>query len=98
MTQHSLDPELSGFIQNLRASLPYLEEFHHKTFVVQMSGDLLENRNSRIIEDLALLQQVGIRIVLVHGAETQIRKLLTESGTFSNLKMVFLLQKKHIYL
>ena len=80
MPQHSLDPELSGFIHNLRASLPYLEEFHQQTFVVQLSGDLLNGHNFRVIEDLALLQQVGIRIVLIHGAETQIRKSLTDGG------------------
>jgi len=71
---------LSGFIHNLRASLPYLEEFHQQTFVVQLSGDLLNGHNFRVIEDLALLQQVGIRIVLIHGAETQIRKFLTDGG------------------
>jgi amino-acid N-acetyltransferase len=80
MSQHSLDPELSGFIHNLRATLPYLEEFDQQTFVICLSGDLLEVQNSRVIEDLALLQQVGIRIVLVHGAESQIRKLLEKQG------------------
>ena len=72
MPQHSLDPELSGFIHNLRSALTYLEEFHQQTFVIQISGDLLEIHDSRVIEDLALLQQVGIRIVIVHGAEAQI--------------------------
>ena len=71
---------MSGFIHNLRASLPYLEEFHQQTFVVQLSGDLLNGHNFRVIEDLALLQKVGIRIVLIHGAETQIRKFLTDVG------------------
>ena len=80
MPQHSLDPELSGFIHNLRAALPYLEEFHQQTFVIQISGDLLEIHDSRVIEDLALLQQVGIRIVIVHGAEVQIHKLLATKG------------------
>jgi hypothetical protein len=60
MPQLSLDPELSGFIHNLRTALPYLEEFHQQTFVIQLSGDLLEIHNSRIIEDLVLLQQVGV--------------------------------------
>ena len=96
MPQHSLDPELSGFIHNLRASLPYLEEFHQQTFVVQLSGDLLNGHNFRVIEDLALLQQVGIRIVLIHGAETQIRKSLTDGGLVAKLKTVFLLRKRLI--
>lgn len=80
MSHHSLDPVLSGFIHNLRATLPYLEEFDQQTFVIYLSGDLLEVQNSRVIEDLALLQQVGIRIVLVHGAESQIRMLFDKQG------------------
>ena len=91
MSKHSLDPKLSGFIHNLRAALPYLEEFDQQTFVIYLSGELIEVQNSRVIEDLALLQQVGIRIVLVHGAELQIRNLYaiqgldyhTEDGVFS---------------
>ena len=80
MSKHSLDPELSGFIHNLRASLPYLEEFDQQTFVIYLSGELIDVQNSRVIEDLALLQQVGIRIVLVHGAELQIRNLYASQG------------------
>jgi len=36
MSKHSLDPELSGFIYNLRAALLYLEEFEKKTFVIYL--------------------------------------------------------------
>ena len=75
MSKHSLDPELSGFIHNLRAALPYLKEFDQQTFVIYLSGELIVVLNSRVIEDLALFQQVGIRIELVHGAELQIRNL-----------------------
>ena len=90
MSKHSLDRKLSGFIHNLRAALPYLEEFDQQTFVIYLSGGLTEIQNSRVIEDLALLQQVGIRIILVHGAEFQIRNLYanqaldyhTENGVF----------------
>ena len=32
------------------------EEFHKQTFVIQIRGDLLEIHDSRVIEDLALLQ------------------------------------------
>jgi len=49
MSKHSLDQELSGFIHNLSAALPYLEEFYQKTFVIYLSGGLIEVQNSRII-------------------------------------------------
>ena len=48
--------------------------------MIQISGALLEIQNSRVIEDLTLLQQVYIRIVILHGAETQIHKLLVAKG------------------
>ena len=90
MSKHSLDPELSGSIHNLRADLPYLEEFDQLTLVIYLNGELIEVQNSRLIEDLAFIQQVGIRIILVHGAEFQIRNLYanqaldyhTENGVF----------------
>ena len=63
MSKHSLDPELSGSIHNLRADLPYLEEFDQLTLVIYLNGELIEIQNSRVIEDLALLQQVCISIV-----------------------------------
>ncbi len=80
MSKHSFDREISGFTHNLRTVLPYMEEFDQKTFVIYLSGELIEVQNSRVIEDLALLQQVGIRIVLVHGAELQIRNLYASQG------------------
>ena len=79
--------------------MPYLEEFHQQTFVIQISGDLLEIHNSRVIEDLALLQQVGINIVLVHGAETQIRKLLNAEGhDYQTEDGIFVAEKIHLPL
>ena len=80
MSKHSLDPELSGFIHNLRAALPYLEEFDQQTFAIYLSGELIEVQNSRVIEDITLLQQVDIRIILVHGAELQIRNHYASQG------------------
>ena len=103
MSKHSLDSELSGFILNLRAALPYLEEFDKQTFVIYLSGKLIEFQNSRVIEDLALLQQVGIRIVLVHGVELQIRNFYasqgldyhTEDGIFAANEKIYLMLIKN---
>ena len=99
MSKNSLDPELSGFIQNLRAALPYLEEFDQQTFIICLSGELIEVQNSRVIEDLALLQQVGIRIVLVHGAEFQIRNLYASQGLdYHTEDGIFAAEEKNISL
>jgi len=99
MSNYSLDPELSGFIHNLRAALPCLEEFDQKTFVIYLSGELIEVQNSRVIEDLALFQQVGLRIVLVHGAELQIRNLYASQGLdYHTEDGIFVAEEKNIPL
>ena len=99
MSKHSLDPELSGFIHNLRAALPYMEEFDQQTFVIYLSGELIEVQNSRVIEDLALLQQVGIRIVLVHGVELQIRDLYASQRIDYHIEdEIFVAEEKNIPL
>ena len=50
-----------------------------------------------VIEDLALLQQVGIRIVLVHGAEFQIRNLYTSQGLDYHTEDRIFVAAKKIY-
>ncbi len=99
MSKHSLYPELSGFIHNLRAALPYMDEFDQQTFVIYLSGELIEVQNSRVIEDLALLQQVGISIVLVHGAELQIQNLYASQGLdYHTEDGIFVAEEKNIPL
>lgn len=61
-------------VRALRGSLPYLEEFNHQTFVLYVSGELLEqDATPELMEEIALLHRVGVRLVLVHGSEPQIR-------------------------
>ena len=99
MSKHSLDPELSVLIHNLLAALPYLEEFDQKTFVIYLSGELIEVQNSRVIEDLELLQQVDISIVLVHGAELQIRNLCASQGLdYHTEDRIFAAEEKNLPL
>ena len=99
MSNYSLDPELSGLIHNLRAALPYMEEFDQKTFVIFLSGELIEVQNSRLIEDLVLLQHIDINIVLVHGAELQIRDLYASEGlNYHTEDGIFVAQEKYMPL
>lgn len=66
----------------LRQALPYINKFKNKTFVVKIGGDIAEepaNRNS-FTEEVALLAQVGIRVVLVHGGGKQATDLSEKLG------------------
>lgn len=57
----------------LRQALPYIQRFKNKTFVVKFGGEAIDNTEvlERLIEDVALLHLVGIRVVLVHGGGKQ---------------------------
>jgi len=76
-----------------------MEEFDQKTFVIFLSGELIEVQNSRLIEDLVLLQHIDINIVLVHGAELQIRNLYASEGlNYHTEDGIFVAQEKYMPL
>jgi acetylglutamate kinase len=66
----------------LRESLPYIQKFQGKTFVVKFSGKVTEDRDNllSLAEELALLHQVGIRICVVHGGGKQLTELAKKLG------------------
>ena len=56
-----------------RSSAPYINAHRGKTFVLMFGGEAIEDDNfPNIIQDIALLSSLGVRLVLVHGARPQI--------------------------
>ncbi|HEX3559861.1 MAG TPA: acetylglutamate kinase [Pyrinomonadaceae bacterium] len=66
----------------LREALPYIQRFKGKTFVVKLSGKVIEERENLVslAEELALLHQVGIRVCVVHGGGKQLTELAEQLG------------------
>src|SRR5690349_24945202 len=66
----------------LREALPYIQRFKGKTFVVKFSGKVTEDHERLIslCEELALLNQVGIRVCVVHGGGKQLSELAKKLG------------------
>ena len=66
----------------LREALPYIQKFKGKTFVIKFSGKVTENKENltSLVEELALLHQVGIRICVVHGGGKQLTELAERLG------------------
>ncbi|MCV2884385.1 amino-acid N-acetyltransferase [Aestuariibacter sp. AA17] len=63
----------SDSIRLFRHSAPYINAHRGKTFVLVCSGEAVECDNfANIIHDIALLNSLGVRLVLVHGARPQI--------------------------
>lgn len=68
----------------VRQAAPYIHAFRGKTFVIAFGGEVLETaegkRPQSIIHDIALLDSMGIRLVLVHGARPQIDAEMRSRG------------------
>ena len=61
------------YIKWFRNSAPYINAHRGKTFVLMFGGEAVEHANfATIIHDIALLNSLGVRLVLVHGARPQI--------------------------
>lgn len=70
-----------SFVNWFRQAGPYINSHRNKTFVVLFSGEAVaDERFSSLIHDFSLLHSLGIRLVLVHGARTQIEERLREAG------------------
>ena len=65
------------YVKFFRQSSPYIHAHHGKTFVITLGGEALAHENlGNIINDIALLNSLGVRLVLVHGARPQIEERL----------------------
>ncbi|RDH91443.1 MAG: amino-acid N-acetyltransferase [endosymbiont of Seepiophila jonesi] len=69
------------FVTWFRDASPYIHAHRGRTFVVCFGGEAVANRCfPNLIHDLAILQGLGIRLVLVHGARPQIEERLQTRG------------------
>ena len=59
-------------IVGLKKALPYLRLFRKKIFVLKIGGEVLSDQAvlGHFAEQVALLYQVGILVVVVHGVST----------------------------
>ena len=74
------DPSVA--IRALRGAAPYIRMYKGKVFVIKASGgvfgDIASTRG--LIEQVAILHQVGIRVVLVHGGGPQLTQVQESLG------------------
>ncbi|NNG99634.1 amino-acid N-acetyltransferase [Acinetobacter sp. ANC 5414] len=69
------------YVHWFRHSAPYINAHRNKTFVIMFDGEAVQHENfQHIIHDIALLHSLGIRLILVHGARSQINQNLKASG------------------
>ncbi|MCK5724634.1 MAG: amino-acid N-acetyltransferase, partial [Gammaproteobacteria bacterium] len=67
------------FVRSFRNSSGYINAFRGRTFVVAFGGEMLTDEQFvPLVHDIALLNSLGIKLVLVHGARPQIESRLKE--------------------
>jgi len=72
-------------IRWLRNSAPYINAHRGKTFVLMLGGAAAQHENfPNIIHDIALLNSLGVRLVLIHGSRPQIDERLRGAGIDSD--------------
>ena len=68
--------------QILVEALPYIEKYVGEIVVVKYGGNAMINEQLRqqVMEDIVLLQLIGVKVVLVHGGGPEISELMDKLG------------------
>ena len=68
--------------QVLVEALPYIERYRGEIVVVKYGGNAMINETLRqqVMEDIVLLQTIGVKVVLVHGGGPEISDLMNRLG------------------
>ena len=78
-------PQRDAPIHWFRHIAPYINEHRGKTFVLYLGSDAITSEQLvGLIHDIALLQTLGVRLVLVHGAREAIDAALERDGYLSS--------------
>src|SRR5690606_35092113 len=67
----------ADFVAVLRGCAPYVHAHNGRVFVIAFGGEAAERADfDQLIYDIALLQSLGAKLVLVHGVRPQIDQRL----------------------
>ena len=66
----------------LTQALPYIRRYNEKIVVVKYGGNAMINEQLKlqVMEDIALLWLIGVKVVLVHGGGPEINELMDKLG------------------
>ncbi|HEY0746091.1 MAG TPA: acetylglutamate kinase [Steroidobacteraceae bacterium] len=75
-------PDPTVAVRALKSAAPYIRMYKNKIFVIKASGAVFSDEASTrgLIEQVAILHQVGIKTVLVHGGGPQLDSLQKTLG------------------
>jgi acetylglutamate kinase len=80
MIMHRADP--AAVIRALRSAAPYIRLYKGKTFVVKAGGGVFGDpaATRALVEQIAILHSLGIRVVFVHGGGPQLTEVTEKLG------------------
>ncbi len=66
----------------LTQALPYIKKFNGKVIVIKYGGNAMINEQlkEQVMEDIALLWLIGVKVVLIHGGGPEINDLMNKLG------------------
>jgi amino-acid N-acetyltransferase len=65
------------FVPWFRSVAPYIHKFRNQTFVVGIAGEAIAaGKLPNLAQDLAMIQSMGVKVVLVHGFRPQMNEQL----------------------
>ncbi len=66
----------------LTAALPYIKKYNGKTVVIKYGGNAMINEQlkQQVMEDIALLWLIGVKVVLIHGGGPEISETMKRLG------------------
>jgi amino-acid N-acetyltransferase len=79
----SLEKSMYGlFVKFFRQATPYIEAHRGRTFVIAIPGEVVDRQDvlDTLLEDIALLHGLGVRLVVVIGARMQINEAVKALG------------------
>ena len=78
----SYRPEQAVAIRAMRNAAPYIRMYKGKVFIVKVGGAIFasEAETRSLVEQVAILHQIGIRVVLVHGGGPQLDEMQRSLG------------------
>ncbi|MEZ5490099.1 MAG: amino-acid N-acetyltransferase [Gammaproteobacteria bacterium] len=76
-----MSESVQQYIEWFRYSSAYINAHRNKVFVILITGEALADGNfPNIVYDVSLLNSLGVKLVLVHGARPQISAALQQAG------------------
>ena len=68
-------------IHFFREAAPYIQAHKGKTFVIAISSEIIDSAYFKnVINDIAVLSSLGVKVVLVHGTRVQIDQQIVEQN------------------